>query len=43
MIPGLAGVSGREAELFEHGSDIGAGLSWLLIFPEKIATLISSL
>ena len=45
MIPGLAGVSGREAELLEHGSDIGAGLSvgWLLIFPEKIATLICSL
>ena len=25
MIPGLAGVSGREAELLEQASDIGAG------------------
>ena len=40
MIPGLAGESGREAELLEHGSDIGAGLSvvCLLLLPENIVT-----
>ena len=40
MTPGLAGVAGREAELLEQASDIGAGLSvvWLLLLPEKIVT-----
>ena len=39
MTPGLAGVAGREAELLEQASDIGAGLSvvWLLLLPEKMA------